>query len=289
MDRMQLVIDTAKWVAKEAERAGVSITRHFNKAQVIETTLVPWIINYKVSQASNSPRIDGNIMSPQPPHPVPSERGKEGAAGTDEPDNKVEVKLEDSAPSGQNEHSSDNRPADREQPTAEPVKPQVESSGSAKNLPYFFQGIDYSHLDPNDADTHGVAAVCHELKAFSDKRMVHSFPLCAAFLTRSVVEHALIYYAKKHNIQGQNKPIYESVGQCTKLSQIIGNYKRNLPNYITDAIMRQYFTALFDNYETNVDPLNWVVHRPSEYRLDAQSLIDLPRKGLLALINYLIA
>ena len=65
--------------------------------------------------------------------------------------------------------------------------------------------------------------------------------------------------------------------------------KRNLPNYISDATMRQYFTALFDNYETNVDPLNWVVHRPSEYRLDAQSLIDLPRKGLLALINYLIA
>jgi len=292
IDRMRLVIEAAKWVAQEAEQAGVSITRHFNKAQVIETTLIPWIINYKASQFNIQP-IDGNIMPHQPPQAkvdnVPSEKGEKAAAGTDELDNAVGVSRENIAPPVQEEHSSDNRPANREQPIAEPVKHQIESSGSAKNLPYFFQGIDYSHLDPNDADTHGVAAVCHELKSFSDKRMVHSFPLCAAFLTRSIIEHSLIYYAKKHNIQGQNKSIYDSVGQCTKLSQIIANYKRNLPNYISDATMRQYFTALFDNYETNVDPLNWVVHRPSEYRLDTQSLIDLPRKGLLALINYLIA
>ena len=50
--------------------------------------------------------------------------------------------------------------------------------------------------------------------------------------------------------------------------------------------MRQYFTNLFGNYQTNLDPLNWVVHRPSEFQLDSKSLIDLPRKGLLALINY---
>ena len=35
-----------------------------------------------------------------------------------------------------------------------------------KNLPYFFQGINYSTIDPNDADTHGISAVCRELQLF---------------------------------------------------------------------------------------------------------------------------
>ena len=65
--------------------------------------------------------------------------------------------------------------------------------------------------------------------------------------------------------------------------------KSNLANYILDIKMREYFTDLFGDYNTNVNPLNWVVHRPDEYQLPAKDLIDLPRKGLLALINFLIA
>ena len=42
-------------------------------------------------------------------------------------------------------------------------------------------------------------------------------------------------------------------------------------------------------YELLVNDLNWVVHRPEEYQLPVKDLIDLPRKGLLALINFLIA
>ena len=72
------------------------------------------------------------------------------------------------------------------------------------------------------------------------------------------------------------------------LSQIIDNYKRNLANYITDTTIRDYFMALFDNYNDTVNPLNWVVHRPSEFQLDASTLIELPRKGLLTVINYFL-
>ncbi len=68
----------------------------------------------------------------------------------------------------------------------------------------------------------------------------------------------------------------------------IDNYKRNLANYITDTTIRDYFMALFDNYNDTVNPLNWVVHRPSEFQLDASTLIELPRKGLLAVINYFL-
>ena len=83
--------------------------------------------------------------------------------------------------------------------------------------------------------------------------------------------------------------IWENIKSIVKLSNIIDNYKRNLPNYITDATMRQYFMKLFDNYEDNVDPLNWVVHRPAEFQLDSSTLVELPRKGLLTLINFLLS
>lgn len=164
-------------------------------------------------------------------------------------------------------------------------------SGGKKNLPYFFQGIDYGHLDPNDPDTHGIARACREVQLFSARKMVDSFPMSAAFLTRSVIEHSIIYYAKKHNVQGQNKLIWIDISRnnsALKLSDIIKKFKTNLSNYILDKTMRQYFVNLFDNYEDHVDPLNWVVHRPDEFQLDPETLVQLPRRGLLSLINYLI-
>lgn len=58
---------------------------------------------------------------------------------------------------------------------------QREGNGGAKNLPYFFQGLNYGSLNPNDVDTHGIAAVCRELQLFSDKRMVEKYPLSGCF------------------------------------------------------------------------------------------------------------
>lgn len=169
---------------------------------------------------------------------------------------------------------------------------QDKGAGGNSNLPYFFQGLNYQNLDPNDADSHGVSRACKEIQIFSNRKLVDTFPMAAAFLTRTIIEHALIYYSKKHKIQGQNKYIWEDIsnnGSAIKLSSIINKYKSNLANYILDTRMREYFTDLFGEYNTSVNPLNWVVHRPDEYQLPAKDLIDLPRKGLLALINFFIA
>ena len=85
------------------------------------------------------------------------------------------------------------------------------STGGSRNIPYFFQGINYGALNPNDVDTHGISEVCKELQLFSDKRLVATFPIAATFLVRTAIEQSIIFYSKKHNIQGQNKLIWEDI------------------------------------------------------------------------------
>lgn len=287
--RMQLVIDASEWIVKEAEAAGIAVTRLFNKARAIEDKLLPWIQTYM--QENNIDSTAGSMEEETDPE------NQNGQGETTDPENDA-----DNAGSNEANSADDARPADSggsaegsngAQPGANEdhegnTNPR-NGSGGSRNLPYFFQGLNYGSLDPNDADTHGVSAVCRELQLFSDRRLVSSYPIASTFLVRSIIEQSIIYYSKKHNIQGQNKLIWENIQSLSKLSKIIDNYKRNLPNYITDATMRQYFTNLFGNYEDNVDPLNWVVHKPAEFQLDANTLVDLPRKGLLVLINFMIS
>ena len=107
---------------------------------------------------------------------------------------------------------------------------------------------------------------------------------------RAIIEQAIIYYSKNHKIQGSDQLIWSRIEKDSgKLSRIIANYIKNLPNYITDTNVQQYFNKLFKDYSDNIDPLNWVIHRPAEFRLDANTLIELPQKGLLAVINYLLS
>jgi len=164
-------------------------------------------------------------------------------------------------------------------------------NGGKNNLPYFFSGIGYGHLNSNDADTHGVARICHELRLFSSKKYVLDFPISSAFLVRAIIEHSLILYSKKNKIQGQDKVIWLNIsdnGKAKNLYKIIDNYNKNLPNYIGNTNIREYFTKLFSNYNENANPLNWVIHRPEEYVLAPDKLVTLPSEGLLTVINYLI-
>lgn len=182
--------------------------------------------------------------------------------------------------------------SDPSEKQSESLPLQVISSGSRRNLPYFFQGLKYDHLDPNDVDTHGVCRICVEISTFSRKKMVNDFPLCAVFLTRALIEQSIIYYSKKHMVQAQSKYIWSYIaqnGKTPELSRIIESFKKNLDNYITDTAMKQYFNNLFSNYNQNINPLNWVIHRPAEFQLPVDTLCSLPSNGLLALINFFIA
>lgn len=160
--------------------------------------------------------------------------------------------------------------------------------GGPDNYPYFFQGLDFSKLNPNDQASHGVSLICKEIKRFSDKKLVEEFPISAAYLTRAIIEHSILYYSKTHKVQGTQKCIYDQLN-TRSLSNIIECYIKQLPNYIVDANIRNYFESLFKEYKKTIDPLNWVVHRPEEFCISPQTLIALPRRGLLTLINYFLS
>ena len=236
--RMKLIVNIAREIEVSAQQKGASVTRLFNRAREIEDKVLPLIKDYA---------------------------NDEGAQKLDNTDNQTKVeeyketkeeKTESVKSEAENQQDSEKVRIAVEDVTQNSVQNEsvLASAGSIKNLPYFFLGIDYSYLDPNDADTHGIAQVCSELRYFSEKKLVDKLPIAAVFLTRSAIEQSIIYYSKKHCIQGQNKLIWENVKNITKLSKIIENYKKNLPNYITDTEMRQYFMALFDDYEKSVDP-----------------------------------
>jgi len=288
-DRINLVVEASKWIVAESNNSQMSITRLFNTSDTISDKLCPWIDTYHSTHPITTPKPNPLKDSPT----KNSDTSLEDSSATNEtppnaappssPEPSV-LKDKDNSPSASNLSDSS-----KSSSAPSPVhSPSSTSSGGAKNQPYFFQGLDYSKLDPNDSTSHGVSAVCRELQLFSDKKLVSTYPLASAFLTRSIIEQSIKYYSQQHYIQGQSKLIWTNIERLSKLSQIIDNYKRNLANYITDTTIRDYFTALFDNYNDTVNPLNWVVHRPSEFQLDASTLIELPRKGLLTVINYFL-
>lgn len=276
--RMQIVVDTAKWIKELADDSNVAVTRLFNKAREIEDTVLPWIRAYMQGLNSEDNQDDATGTS---------QGGNSNTSDGDSSDHKYGGDEQDGSSNGGDNTGGSGR--ESQQNGREGDSGTTEGgAGGSRNLPYFFQGLDYSNLNPNDADSHGVSAVCRELQLFSDRKLVGTYPIATTFLVRSVIEQSIIYYSKKHSIQGQSKLIWEDIKNEGKLSKIIKTYKRNLANYITDATARQYFMSLFGNYEDNVDPLNWVVHRPAEFQLPPRTLIELPRKGLLALINFLL-
>lgn len=147
-------------------------------------------------------------------------------------------------------------------------------------------------MSREDQNTHGVARVCCEIQKISKNRLVETYPIASAFLTRALIEQSLIYYAKMHNVQATSTRIWtrieERSNNVPQLSKIVEKYNRNLNNFIPDSNICNYFTSLFSDYNTIANPLNWVVHKPHEFVVSPDKLRDLPAQGLLHVINYLI-
>ncbi|MDT4761852.1 hypothetical protein [Sphaerochaeta sp. PS] len=164
---------------------------------------------------------------------------------------------------------------------------------SGKQLPYFFEGLDPSHLDRTNQLCHGLIQICKEIAIISRKRMIEDFPICGAFLTRSLLEYSIKYYSQTHKILNSDKFIWQEIAthDNMKLSVIIERFckESSISNYVSDKRIQEYFINIFSDYNLTANPLNWVVHDPSSFLLSSESLIMLPRHGLLAIINYFIA
>lgn len=279
VDKMRLVIDASNWIKEEAEIAGIVVTRLFNKSEVIEEKIVPWIREYMQGKPWNT----GNVNKTKDPKEEEKKNSNLDLNG-DINNSKAKKKNSDDDRSLNNDDEEQ-----KEDRTGR--KKEERGSGGKENLPYFFQGLKFGHLDPNDVNSHGVAAICKELKYFSDRsrRLVEECPISAVYLIRAIIEQSLIYYSKTHYIQGQKKLIWEDIKNIRNLKGKIDCFNKNLSNYITDTVQRQYFGNFFSKYEKYIEPINWVIHRTTDYKIDPHTLIELPRSGLLALINFLIS
>ena len=144
--RMQLIIDASKWIVSEAEAADAAVTRLFNKARVIEDKLIPWIQEY-----THGKSMDDNSAGEQS-KPVDTD----GQSDADKADNNPTNTGSNFTGSGA--ATSVGGESDRQQDdgtTGSSVNGRKGNFGGSRNLPYFFQGLNYSSLNPNDAETHG--------------------------------------------------------------------------------------------------------------------------------------
>ena len=175
----------------------------------------------------------------------------------------------------------------------DPPSSSISGTGSKRNLPYFFSGLQFGHIRNNDPDGSGVVRICNELKRMSNSatKYIENFPIATAMLIRSLIEQSFIYHAKK-NKTNNGTSIFTQIsdnGNPKKLSTIIEKYKKSKQTYIQDENVCDYIGALFNDLDNNISSyLNWVVHRPHEFVLKPESLKELPNEGLLTVINYLI-
>lgn len=287
-ERVNVVVQISKWIQEDAKSKGIAVTRLYNKSEDIKENILPWIDENFSGKSLNEKTIED----------------LEKLDNTESEKLLIEKETENTENIQKNStvvmNTDPKEDHDSTKETAKVVSEKTETKGITNapqskkikggpdNYPYFFQGLDFSKLNPNDQASHGVSLICKEIKRFSDKKLVEEFPISAAYLTRAIIEHSILYYSKTHKVQGTQKCIYDQLN-TRSLSNIIECYIKQLPNYIVDANIRNYFESLFKEYKKTIDPLNWVVHRPEEFCISPQTLIALPRRGLLTLINYFLS
>jgi len=170
-------------------------------------------------------------------------------------------------------------------PTSSPT-----NGGGPKNLP-FFSALNWSNVDPTISANKGIISVCNELKKISDSAtFINNYPICTAFIIRSLIEQSLKYHARTKGYLPGIRAAYNAPGKPggdPTLSFIIKQYDANIRNWISEQGIRRLFPLVF-NFNSQTEKLNMVVHSPESYQLAPETLKSIPQEGLLELVNYLI-
>ena len=287
-ERTQLLIEACKFVKKDANEKGIAVTRLYNTVAECKARILPWINEYRQQHVEEPSEDVQPVVHPDDPICENLE--------PDVPHQDVET-AQVSIPETPKE--TETEPTGHKEPTKDKADPKgyatIKNVKYIDRTPYFFEGLDNTKLDPNNPSAHGVMELCSELYGFSNKskHLIRNFPLAAAFLVRSIIEQSIIYYSKNNYIQGQNKLVYDCIsdnnGYPDKFSKIIKTYVKNIDNFVEDTTIRQYFKHLFEDYDKTANPFNWVIHRPSEFIMSPGQLEELPKGGLLTVINYFLS
>lgn len=284
--KIELIVAISRRVLEESKHKKIAVTRLFNRARDIEDKILPWIQEIQGNfqeydtETNNNVVVKNDVIDVKDVKDVNKSFGEVGksAPKTIHKNNHIEdninIGTKDSKYIGNNDNIYG-------------INNKLKQSKNIQS-PYFFQGIKIDCLDQNNSNAHGPIYVCRELLKISNKKEVENYPLATAFLIRAMIEQALIYYSKRNTIQGQSKFIWEELKHKTDLGSKIKLFNKSLTNYILDHNIRQYWKNLFEDYERIIDPLNWVIHRPGEFQLNGREIVGIPRKGLLALVNYLL-
>lgn len=281
-ERMQLLIKACEFISKDASEKEIAPTRLYNTVSEIEKFVLPWIDDYLKIHPLNGSSIDIQSFEHL-------DNSIKESPSLDSPPQSKEV-----VSASPKKNTVNEKVAPFKEETTRKSEKKLEKEKYHDKSSYFFEGLKNNKLDQNNPDAHGVMELCNELNAFSkkEKHLLDNFPLAAAFLVRSIIEQSIIYYSKNNYIQGQSNLIYERISQKNgtpyNLKKIIDTYIRNAANFIEDKVIREYFIHLFENYSKLADPLNWVIHRPGEFRFSSEELEEVPKKGLLKVINYFL-
>lgn len=168
--------------------------------------------------------------------------------------------------------------------------PEAPKGGS--NVPVFFRSLCWQSIDKNLIDNRGILHICNEIYNFSAyERNITNYPIAASFLIRSLIEHTLKYYARNKGFWNRIKT-GKPTDNDPQLSHILDYYKRNLPNIISDANLRNIFTSVFLSQSTSTSlllfELNTGIHSPETFIKSPLSLQKIPSEGLLTILNYFL-
>lgn len=173
---------------------------------------------------------------------------------------------------------------------AKPKQKKKNPKSKPAQSPYFLTGLQLNGLDPNIQSHHGLIELGNELIEFSAEKDVERYPLAAAFLLRSFIESTLAEFLKNSKDRnGKNcwEALSKKNGRHPELS-VIRKYVGNNMDALFPPQDKRLYEEAFERISKIIEPVNLGTHQPNNYQVTVSQLLDFPKEGVLAFLNYMI-
>lgn len=159
-----------------------------------------------------------------------------------------------------------------------------------RNLP-LFGALDCRNINNNDPNNRGLLFITNEIIKFSNVMTnPKNYPIAAAILTRCLIENTMIYYLRQKGVYHNLLKGQDNNSNNIKLSDIIKYIIKNESNLFEKSTsdIKSRFIKLFKDYNETANPLNWVVHQLSAFKLSTETLQAMVDEGLFDVIQYML-